>query len=388
MLNPFLEARLFTVPIRPVFIEVDLQRINEVLGSLLGMKLKTTNTNLTFGFVALAPVSPEVIRAINALPAVRMVHADQAHSIVQVPADTSQWWPTSESRKVLEAESAFIEGYTGEMVKLGVCDTGVDALHPQLQGAEFYSEMAWPAREILDENGHGSHTASTAAGKLYRSPADIFVEGVSHARLVCVKCLGRIVGTGFTSEIVNAIATCYNKGAQIISMSLGSEDGEPQGGPENDPEWRIIRALTARGVIFVIAAGNAGDKPDTIGNPGSCPDAITVAATDKAGKVASFSSRGGTKYPKKPDVAAPGVGIYSGISRLSPMNLEQPQSGYAFAVLSGTSMATPHVSGLIALLKHKFPGMTAQRFKEVMATKGQSFNNATGWGVPKWTYFQ
>ncbi len=769
MLNPFLEKRLFALPVQPVFIEVDLARLNQTIGSLLGMKLKIASSSPTFGFVALAPVSPEAIRAINSLPAVRMVHADQVHNIVQVPEDAAQWWPTSESRKVLEAESAFIEGYTGEMVKLGIGDTGVDALHPQLQGAEFYSEIAWPAREVLDENGHGSHVASTAAGKLYTSPANIFVEGVSHARLVCVKCLGRGIGTGFTSEIVNAIATAYNKGCQIISLSLGSQDGEPQGGPDNDPEWRIIRGLTARGVIFVIAAGNClaaetpvltnpdgpvaisslkvgdkvlglspdiglakgvpkgsfslkgqlephkvtailpkgmapvfnittghrsvlatsehpflsyntqlldnktthcfeydlnwvlaknirvgtpllvlrtlpagssyplpanpwlketttdfmrivgayvgdgwyrirerntgelsfaipqqdksrakyetllrtlfgkvnpskltlsvysgelakfwdtlgfgkgalnkklpswvfrlpldqrlallegytdsdghrrpggrapsgkmrghatkcespnlgllqglrtlamtcgllvsnirsrqrsikvnngqrdywyvrtfhmfnfggrrakaegnnrrhglpqlknpffgieyvtevvsiGNRPvydiqvegahsfiadgfivhnsgpgaDTIGNPGSCPEAITVAAIDKTGQPASFSSRGGSKFPTKPDCAAPGVKIYSGTSRISPMGVEQPQAGYGFVAISGTSMATPHISGFIALLKHKFPNMTAERFKEVMAAKGYSFNNVTGRGVPRWSMF-
>ena len=393
MLNPWLEQRLFAVPVQPVLVEIDLPRLNETINSILGLAKNpfsaklVTNTNPTFGFAALAPVSPEFIRAVNALPAVRMVHADRKSNILQGPAGTN-WWPTSESRKIMEAESAFKEGYTGEMVKVGVVDTGGDILHPQLTGAELYSEISWPARETLDLEGHGSHVASTIAGHLYNSPAGVQVEGVSHGRLVLVKSLGRGIGTGFTSEIVNGIATCYNKGAQIISMSLGSEDGEPQGGPENDPEWRIIRSLTARGIIFVIAAGNSGPNPDTIGNPGSCPEAITVAAIDLSGKTAKFSSRGGRKYPTKPEVAAPGVNIYSGTSRISPMGFEQPQAGQGFASISGTSMATPHVSGLIALLKHKYPGMTAEQFKDVMSHKGKTFDNETGWGVPKWSMFQ
>jgi len=391
MLNPWLESHLFTIPVQRVLVEVDVNRVNETLGALTGIRLPQdviSSTNKFFGFIALNPVSPELIQIINRIPAVKIVHGDIEKRIVQMPVPGTDWWPTSVSRLVMEAEDAVRRGFTGEMQKLGVCDTGIDPNHPQLAGAEWYSEISWPFREMFDKNGHGSHVCSTAAGALYNSPAGIVVEGVSRARLVSVKCLGRGVGTGFTSEIVNAISTCWNKGCQIISMSLGSSDGEPQGGPENDPEWRVIRALTRKGAIFVIAAGNSGPNPDTIGNPGSCPEAITVAAIDMQGKVADFSSRGGRKFPSKPDVAAPGNKIYSGTSRISPMGLQQPQAGLGYVAISGTSMSTPHVSGLIALLKHQFPGMTAQQFKEVMARKGHVHDNETGWGIPTWSMFQ
>lgn len=389
MLNPYLEKRLFTLPVQPILVEVDVSRISEVLNQVMGLNLQLAGINALFGFVALAPVSPETIKKVNNLPGVRMVHVNQVKTIIQLPtpAGAEEWWPTSESRKVLEAESAFKQGITGEGVKLGLADTGIDATHPQLMGQEWYTAISWPAREVLDENGHGSHTGSTAAGKLYTSPMGIAVEGVSHSPLISVKCLGRGIGTGFTSEILNAIAICYDKGAQVISMSLGSEDGEPQGGPENDPEWRIIRALTNRGLIFVIAAGNSGPAENTIGNPGSCPEAITVAAVDKAGKVASFSSRGGDRFPLKPDVAAPGVNIYSGTSRGSAIDIQEAQAGPGYAAISGTSMATPHVAGLVALLKHKFPGMTAASFMNTMRARGHAHNYETGHGIPRWSYF-
>lgn len=387
MLNPFLQRTLYSSPVQPILVEIDVKRLSETLGQITGLRLPVIDTIPNFGFAAMAPLTPENILAINNLPGVRMVHANLQQKAFQQPTGPSDWWPTTQSREALEAEQAFREGYTGESIKVGVADTGADVSHPQLQGAEFYSTISWPFREILDENGHGSHVASTVGGRLYNSPVGIQVEGISRARLVCVKCLGRGIGTGFTSEIINAISTCYDKGAQIISMSLGSEDGEPQGGPEADPQWRVIRALTGRGIIFVIAAGNSGPNPNTVGNPGSCPDAITVAALDKTGKVASFSSRGGPKFPTKPDVAAPGVLIYSGTSNISPMASQQANAGYGYVAISGTSMATPHVSGLIALLKHKYPGMTTQRFKEVMASKGKSFDNITGFGLPKWSYF-
>lgn len=387
MLNPFLQKTLYSFPVQPVLVEIDVNKLSETVSQITGLKLPVVDTIPTFGFAVLAPITPESILAINNLPGVKMVHANQTKRAFQQPTTSEQWWPTSQSRQALEAEQAFREGYTGEAIRVGIADTGVDVSHPQLIGTEFYSTISWPFRETLDENGHGSHVASTIGGNLYNSPVGIQVEGVSRARMICVKCLGRGIGTGFTSEILNAISVCYNKGAQVISMSLGSEDGEPQGGPENDPEWRLIKTLTERGLIFVIAAGNSGPDPNTIGNPGSCPDAITVAALDKNLQPASFSSRGGTKFPTKPDVAAPGVLIYSGTSQISPMATEQPNAGFGYVAISGTSMATPHVAGLVALLKSKYPGMTAQQFKNTMQVKGKKFDNVTGWGVPRWSYF-
>ncbi len=387
MLNPYLQLTLYSFPVQPVLIEIDTAKLSDTLGKITGLKLPLVSTTKEFGFAALAPVTPESILVINQLPGVRMVHANLTHRALTMPSKPSEWWPTSQSRQALGADQAFQQGFTGEAVTVGVADTGVDALHEQLQGTEFYTSMTWPDREFLDEVGHGSHVASTIGGKPYNTPMGITVEGVSRARMVCVKCLGRGIGTGFTSEIIDAINTCYQKGAQIISMSLGSEDGKPQGGPENDPEWRVIKSLTQKGIIFVIAAGNSGPNPNTINNPGSCPDAITVAALDKNLQPASFSSRGGTDYQNKPDCAAPGVLIYSGTSRQSPMSVEQPNAGYGYIAISGTSMATPHVAGLIALIKAKYPSFTARQFKETLAAKGHPFNTDTGYGLPSWAMF-
>ncbi len=386
MLNPYLEQRLYSLPVQPILVEIDPAKFAATLGQITGLNLPIISNLPSFGFAAVAPVTPEVIKKINSLPGVRMVHANQVKTIFQLPADTTAWFPTSESRKMLGAEDAFREGYNGESTKVGVTDTGVDATHPQLQGTEFYSAISWPAREVLDENGHGSHVASTIAGKLYHTQLGVTVEGVSHAPMVSVKCLGRGVGTGFTSEIINAIADCYNKGAQIISMSLGSE--ECQGGCQVCPECRMVSSLTARGIIFVIAAGNSGPQENTIGCPGCNPDALTVAAVDRNGVLASFSSRGGDRFPLKPDVAAPGVNIYSGTARGSIIDVQEAGAGLGFAAISGTSMATPHVSGFVALLKQKFPQITAAQIKQTMATRGHAKDFQTGWGIPRWEYFK
>lgn len=385
MLNSYLAKTLYAHPVQPILLEINLSKFSETLGQITGLKLPLLDPNTTFGFAALAPVTPEIILWVNSLPGVIMVHANLQARALQIPTNAQDWWPTAQSRKMLEAEQAFKEGFTGETVKVGVADSGVDAFHPQLQGTEFYSTISWPAREIVDENGHGSHVCSTIAGKPYSSYVDIQVEGVSRARLISCKCLGRGIGTGFNSEIANAMALLYEHGCQVISMSLGSDS--PQGSIEEDPLCRMVSNLTAKGVIIVIAAGNSGPEENTINSPGCSPDALTVAAIDKSGKPASFSSRGGNKFPYKPEVAAPGVLIYSGTSQISPMAIEQPQAGYGYVAISGTSMATPHVAGLVALLKQKYPDLTTARIKAVMAAKGRKFDYALGWGVPRWSMF-
>ncbi len=386
MLNSYLQRTLYSQPVQPILIEVNLSQLSATLGKITGLKLPLLeDVNKTFGLAAIAPVTPEIIKWVNALPGVIMVHANLQAKALQQPVGPADWWPTSQSRKVLEAEAAFKEGYTAEALKVGVADTGADVIHEQLQGSESYSTISWPFREVLDENGHGSHCATTIGGKPVNTPVQIEVEGVSRARIVAVKCLGRGVGTGFNSEIANAMTTCYEKGCQIISMSLGSES--PQGSIEEDPLCRMVSTLTRKGVIIVVAAGNSGPEEDTINSPGCSPDALTVAAIDKTGHAAEFSSRGGPKYKFKPDVCAPGVLSYSGTSRISAMAIEQPQAGYGYVAISGTSMATPHVSGLVALLKQKFPKLTTAMIKETMARRGHAHHPALGYGIPKWSYF-
>ena len=143
--------------------------------------------------------------------------------------------------------------------------------------------------------------------------------------------------------------------------------------------------LTQRGAIFCIAAGNSGHQPNTIACPGCVTEAITVAAVGRDGKVASFSSRGGFRFSGKPDVAAPGVNIYSGTGRASQVDLGDPGANSGYAAISGTSMATPHITGLVALLRQRNPALTAEDFKTVV--RRREFNPDTGRGVPNWSMF-
>jgi len=389
LINPYLQARLFQLPLRPLLVETEPGEAGN-LARLFGNEgLRPRAVINAFAMLALPPVPAKWITAINDLPGVRAVHADLESTILQFPGveDPLEWWPTSDSRRLLGAEEAFIAGYTGESGRVGIIDTGVDPNHEQLLGSQFDSTILFPREPGIDAgpqaSGHGSHVASTAAGRQQLTPVQVFVEGVSRAPVFSVQCLGRVVGTGFTSEIVNAIALAFERGVRVFNMSLGAQ--ECQGSCDTCPECRIIKTLTRRGAIFCVAAGNSGPQPNTIACPGCVAEAITVAAVDRDGQVARFSSRGGMRFSGKPDVAAPGVNIYSGTGRASQVDLGDPGASSGYAAISGTSMATPHVAGLVALLRQRNPALTAEEFK--MALRRREFNPNTGRGVPNWSMF-
>lgn len=389
MINPGLERAIFEIPVRPLLIETEPDSLRAIETLLAPLGVRAVNT--TFSMIATFPLPSKQIRFINELPGVRIVHADTLSNILIFPGaeERDLWWPTSESRLVMGSVEAAQAGFTGESATIGIVDTGIDPQHAQLQGAEWDSTILVPREPGIDagpqSSGHGSHVASTAGGALLISEVQIFVEGVSRPQIVSIQALGRVIGTGFSSEIVNAITLAFDRGARVINMSLGSK--ECQGSCEICPECRVVKQLTRRGAIFVIAAGNSGPDPNTINCPGCVAEAITVAAVDREGNIAEFSSRGGSAFPGKPDVAAPGVDIYSGTGRGSQVDLGDPQAGVGFAAISGTSMATPHVTGLIALLLQREPGLTAQRFKEVVRAQGRPFSPQLGYGVPEWAMF-
>jgi len=391
MINPYLAQRLYEFPLRPVLVEVQPDALDSVLGIFGGEGLGIRNVIRRFSFIGLIAVPSKLIPVIDALPGVRAVHADLQINALQLPAapDQALWWPTSASRQILEAEQAFRDGWTGEAVKLGVIDTGIDPNHPQLVGSEWDSVLTIPREPGIDagpsQSGHGSHVASTAAGKLHFAEIGVFVEGVSRSPILSVQALGRVVGIGFTSEVINAMAVAYDRGAQVINMSLGSQ--ECQGGCDVCPECRAVKRLSERGVLVAVAAGNSGPEENTIGCPGCSPHAITVAAVGQDGLVADFSSRGGTRFPNKPDVAAPGVDIFSGTGQGSQVDIGDPKAGFGYAAISGTSMATPHIAGLLTLLKHRNPAMTEEEFKAVIQAHGAAFTNATGYGMPRWSWW-
>lgn len=289
-------------------------------------------------------------------------------------------WPTGQSRKVVGADVADVDGITGKGVKVAVLDTGSDISHPQLLGIRGESMIKSQPLE-WDENGHGTHVASTIAGTSFSHPQGVLQGVAPGAELIIIKVLGAGIGIGDWSDILAGMQRAAELGAKIISMSLGGED-------VTDPEaseFRVVRQLTERRTICCIAAGNSGPGAGSIGSPGSAPDALTIGAINKAGQIADFSSRGQTKLNLvKPDCTAPGVDILSGSTGI--IAAYRFLDGLRVAAISGTSMATPAASGAVALgeelARRRGGTLTTPMVKEALAKfYSRQPDNNVGYGL-------
>lgn len=296
------------------------------------------------------------------------------------------YWPTAESRRVLGADEAEAEGYTGEGIKIAVLDTGIDPTLPQLLGAE--GESSQEGQPLWwDENGHGSHVATTIGGKLQPTPWGAILGVAPDCEIRNFKCLGYGVGAGSETGVMRAMMDAFRWGADILSASLGSSYSEEPA--DRIPECRAIKMLTDQGIINIWANGNDGPDERTVGVPACSPYAISVGAIDKQGVIANFSSRGPTQDNFiKPDVVAPGVDILSSTATASIIDNMQFMDGPRLACISGTSMATPHCAGMVALIKQLYREegieLTTNMIKDAMDRYGQPKDNSYGWGLLTW----
>jgi subtilisin family serine protease len=260
-----------------------------------------------------------------------------------------------ESVPQIGAPEAWAAGYDGTGVKVAVLDTGIDVHHPDLESQIDGTASFVPGEAITDVNGHGTHVASTIVGTGAASDQDY--RGVAPgADLIVGKVLGGPEGSGQDSWVLAGMEWAASSGAKVVSMSLG--DVAPSDG--SDPMSQAVDALSEQyGTLFVIAAGNAG--PESISSPGAAASALTVGAVDKQDQLASFSSTGPLTVSGalKPDLVAPGVDITAARSQ----DMTDGGEGL-YRTLSGTSMATPHVSGAAAILAQEHPGWTGEQLKE------------------------
>jgi thermitase len=208
-------------------------------------------------------------------------------------------------------------------VTIAIVDTGVDLEHVDLAvkivpGFDFVNNDNNPQ----DDNGHGTHVAGIAAAATNN---DTGIAGVSWgARIMPIKVLNSS-GNGSFAEVAAGITWAADQGAQVINLSLGGSS------PSSVLEDAVNYAY-GKGIILVAAGGNSGS--DSVLYPAAYPNVIAVAATDGSNNHASFSDTG-----PEIDVVAPGVSIYS------------TALGNTYGYLSGTSLSTPFVSGLAAILR-------------------------------------
>jgi subtilisin family serine protease len=287
---------------------------------------------------------------------------------------------------LMNAPTAWANGYTGEGVVVGVIDTGTCLSHPDIadqlwtnsgeipgngiddDGNGFIDDVhGWSFdgggsnNNIHDTNGHGSHVAGTVAGDGTQGTQSGMAPG---AEIQTIKFWNSLSGE---AAAWNCIQYAVDNGADVTNNSYGWLHAW-------NPDRVTWRTLTenamAAGVVMVYAAGNEGSSYGTssVRTPGDVPDIITVGATDCSMNIASFSSRGPTTWQNvppfndwpfppgklKPTISAPGSNTVS-------HNL---CSGYR--TLSGTSMASPHVAGAVALMLDANPNLDHYEVKQIL----------------------
>lgn len=248
-------------------------------------------------------------------------------------------------------------GYRGSGIKVAVVDTGIDPNHPDFQG-RIAAGASFVGGSWADENGHGTHVAGILAGS--GSALGGKYRGVAPEALLYIARSLDKNGGGSMSTVMAGVEWAVEQGVQVINLSLGgagSSDG-------SDALSMTCNAAVARGIVVCVAAGNAGPGSRTVGSPGAAADVITVGATDRADGIARFSSRGPTADGRvKPDICFPGTDIVA--PRAAGTSMGRPLSDL-YTAASGTSMATPHASGLAALLLQAKPGLTPQQVKKAL----------------------
>ncbi len=281
-----------------------------------------------------------MLNQIAALSYVKKVHLNQ-----QVHASLEQ------SVHQIRADSVWREfGTEGDSVIVGEIDTGIDYADSALGGGigpgykviggyNFIDSTGNP----MDDNGHGTHVAGIIAAN------GAGLQGVApHAKLMAFKVLDQN-GEGTEDVVIAGIEMAVEDHVDIANMSLGGS-----GDPDDAASTAVDNAVQL-GVVFCIAAGNSGAF-SSIGSPGTARSAITVGAVDSNDVIAIFSSRGPNAKicSIKPEIVAPGVDILSSYLNNSTISM------------SGTSMATPHVTGVCALLKSLHRSWTPAQMKSAL----------------------
>lgn len=296
------------------------------------------------------------------------VEADRIRQVAAVPSDPSfgQLWGLNNTGQSSGAAGADIRAVAAwdiireaPNVIVAVIDSGVNVSHTDIAGNlwrnpspssslnDVYGARATSGNGRIsggspdDDNGHGTHVAGTI-GAVGNNGSGIC--GVAwKVQIMALKFLSGTTGRGATSDGIACIDYAINHGAHIINASYGEAGGSPLSQSELDAIGRAREA----GIIFVAAAGNDASNMDVSPHyPASLPldNIVAVGASTRLDDVAPFSNTGAIV-----DLFAPGYEIVS-------LDYARPNGGLANK--SGTSMAAPHVSGALALLKARFPGDT------------------------------
>ena len=337
---------------------------------------------------------PSVVQALAAHPSVAAVHLDHWRQWITEESPNPKFQNPNLQSAIRNLQSPLEWGVariradqvwsalriTGTGAVVAGMDTGVDWLHPALQANyrpfnphgptnhthSWYDATGGGALYPIDDHGHGSHTLGTVVGQ----------DGIGvapGAGWIAVKALNNdgyaydswvhagfqwLLAPGGNPAMVPDVVNC-SWGSSISTLTTFQSD---------------LRALRAAGIPVVFSAGNDGPGAGTTDSPASLPEAFAVGATDPADQVANFSGRGPSPWGEvRPHVVAPGVNVRSSLP------------GGAYDYKDGTSMAAPHVAGIVALLRSVSPTLGIDRATFIITSTTVPLgaavpNNDSGWG--------
>ncbi|MFD1848823.1 S8 family serine peptidase [Oceanobacillus bengalensis] len=243
------------------------------------------------------------------------------------------------------AKKAWLEGFTGKGVNIAVIDTGISN-HPDLKIAGGVSTVDYTS-EWSDDNGHGTHIAGVIGAK---NDGHGVVGVAPGANLYSVKALNQN-GEGQLEDVLRAIRWSIENNMDIINLSIGT-------GFESTLLEEAINEAYAEGILIVAASGNES-VPDSVVYPAKFENVIGVSAVDGRLNLTPFSS-----YGQEVEFTAPGFSIVSTFI------------DGAYGIANGTSQAAAHVTGMLALLKEKYPDMTNEELREMLVQHSQDIGDA------------
>ncbi len=282
-------------------------------------------------------------------------------NILSCQNDVEYIFPNSEVKieksaaKTLALQNLTENKYFGQGETICFIDTGIyahfDFIFPHSRIIKFI-DLINKDNIPYDDNGHGSFVAGVACGSGVFKAENIGI--APQADIIVIKALNEN-GSSNSNVILDAMQWVYENAKtyniSVVCMSFGADVIN-----NSDPLSSGAEALWKRGLIVVAAAGNSGPEKETIKSPGNNPYIITVGAlNEESMKIADFSSRGPTIFGTKPDL------VTSGVNLISCNNTSPPYTN-----MSGTSVATPIIAGVCAIIKSKWPSMTNDEIKKFL----------------------
>ncbi len=306
----------------------DVDQAVDDLSLTQGITAKFRYQHALKGFAA--NLSASAVEALRNDPRIEYIEEDQVAHIIGSQTSPPSWGLDRVDQHSLPRDNVYNYNQTGTGVDAYIIDTGIRLTHTDFGGRAVTGyDAITPGGTASDGNGHGTHVAGTTGGTAYGIAKNV--------RLIAVRVLDNS-GSGTYTQVIAGIDWVtgnHTDAPAVANMSLG--------GPASTSLDAAVRNSIADRITYCVAAGNNYGANASNYSPARVTEAITVGATDSSDRWATFSNAGSVL-----DILAPGVSIKS----------DYYTSDTATATMSGTSMATPHVTGAAALYKEAYPNAT------------------------------